>query len=149
MQASINWHHISTKKIVRSEFCQLSVKDFDLLTRKGIFLYEYIDCVEKLQDTRLPPRELFFSLLTGDTISESDYAHAVNVWQRFSIRTLGEYSYLYLKTNILLLVDIFENFRNSCIASYCLYPAYYYTLPGFMGRHAETYACKIRVAHRH
>ena len=107
-------------KIVRSEFCKLSAEDFDLFTRKGVFSYEYIDCIEKLQDMRLPPVELFFNSLTGDTVSESDYAQAVNVWQRFSIRTLGEYSDLYLKTDILLLADIFENFRNSCITSYCL-----------------------------
>ncbi|KYN18581.1 hypothetical protein ALC57_09095 [Trachymyrmex cornetzi] len=118
-------------KIVRSEFSTLSDEEFELLTRKGIFPYEYIDCVEKLQDTRLPSRELFFSSLTGDTVSESDYAHAVNVWQRFSIRTLGEYIDLYLKTDVLLLADIFEDFRNSCVASYGLDPAHYYTLPGF------------------
>ena len=118
-------------KIVHSEFCKLSAEEFDLLTRKDVFPYEYIDCVEKLQDTRLPSRELFSSSLTGNTVSESDYAQAVNIWQRFSIRTLGEYSDLYLKTNVLLLADIFENFRNSCITSYCLNPAHYYTLPGF------------------
>ncbi|KYM78125.1 Cytochrome b, partial [Atta colombica] len=47
-------------KIVCFEFCKLNAEDFDLLTRKDVFPYEYIDCVEKLQNTRLPPRELFF-----------------------------------------------------------------------------------------
>ncbi|KYN04792.1 hypothetical protein ALC62_04330 [Cyphomyrmex costatus] len=118
-------------KIVRSEFSALSDEDFDLLTRKGVFPYEYVDSVERLNDTHLPPRESFHSSLTGDTVSESDYAHAENVWQRFSVRTLGEYSDLYLKTDVMLLADVFENFRDSCVASYGLDPAHYYTLPGF------------------
>ncbi|RLU19991.1 hypothetical protein DMN91_008550 [Ooceraea biroi] len=116
-------------RIVRSEFAKLSADDFNLLTRKGVFPYEYVDCAEKLEDTCLPPRESFYSSLTGNTVSKSDYAHAVNVWQRFAIRTLGEYSDLYLKTDVLLLADVFENFRDSCIKSYGLDPAYYYTLP--------------------
>jgi len=69
--------------------------------------------------------------LTGETVSESDYAHAENVWMRLSIRTLGEYSDLYLKIDVLLLADIFQNFRDKCIESYGLDPAYYYTLPGY------------------
>jgi len=73
----------------------------------------------------------FIVRLTGDIVSEVNYTNAVNVWQRFSIRILGESSDLYLKTDVLFLADIFENFRDSCIASYGLYPAYYYTLPGF------------------
>ncbi|XP_025155226.1 uncharacterized protein LOC112588726 [Harpegnathos saltator] len=66
-------------KIVLSEFSNLSDKDFDLLTRKGVFPYEYLDCVDKLQDQCLSPRESFDSSLTGDTVSESDYAHAANI----------------------------------------------------------------------
>ncbi|XP_018401236.1 PREDICTED: uncharacterized protein LOC108778519 [Cyphomyrmex costatus] len=118
-------------KIVRSDFSHISDEDFNLLTRKGVFPYEYIDCVEKLDESCLPLRESFHSSLTGDTVSESDYAHAANVWQRFSVRTLGAYSDLYLKTDVLLLADVFENFRESCITSYGLDPAHYYTLPGF------------------
>jgi len=110
-------------------FCELSIENFNLLTRKGVFPYEYIDCVEKLEETCFPPRDSFYSSLTGDTVSENDYVHAVNVWQRFSIHMLGEYSNLYFKTDVLLLADIF---RDSCLrASYELDPAYYYTLPGF------------------
>ncbi|XP_071632794.1 uncharacterized protein [Temnothorax longispinosus] len=118
-------------KIIRSKFSTLSDDDFELLTRKGVFPYEYVDSVEKLEDTCLPPRDSFYSSLTGETVSESDYAHAANVWQRFSVRTLGEYSNLYLKTDVLLLADVFENFRDICVVSYGLDPAYYCTLPGF------------------
>jgi len=66
-------------RILQCEFQNLSEEDFESLTRKEIFPYEYIDCADKLQDTHLPPRELFYSSLTNDTVSESDYMHVVNV----------------------------------------------------------------------
>jgi len=77
-------------KIMQSEFFDLSAENFDLLTRKGVFPYEYIDCVEKLEETELLWRESFYSSLTGDSVSEDDYAHTDNEWRRFSIRILGE-----------------------------------------------------------
>ncbi|KYN15203.1 hypothetical protein ALC57_12578, partial [Trachymyrmex cornetzi] len=129
-------------RVLRREFSHLSEENFYLLTRKGVFPYEYIDCSEKLNELCLPSRESIYSSLTDSTVSESDYAHAVNVWQRFSIQTLAEYSDLYLKTDVLLLADVFENFRDSCIASYGLDSAYYYTLL-HMGCHVKTYWCKI------
>ncbi|XP_070531293.1 uncharacterized protein, partial [Cardiocondyla obscurior] len=118
-------------RILRAEFATLSEENFNLLTRKGVFPYEYVNSVEKLNESSLPSRDSFFSSLTGDTVSETDYAHAETVWQRFSVRTLGEYSDLYLKTDVLLLADVFENFRDRCVESYGLDPAHYYTLPGF------------------
>jgi len=118
-------------QILQSQFKDISVENFNLLTRKGVFPYEYVDDVEKLDETCLPSRESFYSSLNGDTITENDYAHAVNVWQRFSVRTLGEYSDLYLKIDVLLLADIFENFRDKCLESYNLDPAHYFTLPGY------------------
>ncbi|XP_050447453.1 uncharacterized protein LOC126849551 [Cataglyphis hispanica] len=121
----------SELKIARSEFSDLDDADFELLTRKGVFPYEYVDDIDKLRETRLPPREAFRSSLTGDTVSGSDYERAIKVWERFRVRTLGEYSDLYLKTDVLLLADIFENFCDACMKSYGLDPAHYYTLPGY------------------
>ncbi|XP_077260838.1 uncharacterized protein LOC143896720 [Temnothorax americanus] len=118
-------------RITRSEYADLSAEDLDLLTCKGVFPYEYVDSVDKLRETELPPREAFYSSLTDETASESDYEHATRVWRRFRVRDLGEYSDLYLKTDVLLLADIFKNFRDACSASYGLDPAHYYTLPGY------------------
>lgn len=103
---------------------------FGLLNRKGVFPYEHIVSYENLDETSLPPMDCFSSKLTGNDISTVDYNHARNVWQKFAIKTLGEYSDLYLKTDILLLADVFENFRNTCFATYALDPAHYYGAPG-------------------
>jgi len=116
---------------MRGEFYHLVDDDFKLLTRKGVFPYEYIDSIERLRETRLPSRDSFYSSLIDDIVSENDYAHAIRVWERFRIETLGDYSDLYLKTDVLLLADVFENFRAACLESYGLDPAYYFTLPGY------------------
>ncbi|XP_029670936.1 uncharacterized protein LOC115240107 [Formica exsecta] len=86
----------SELRIARSEFSDLDDADFELLARKGVFPYEYADDVDKLLETRLSPRETFHSSLTGDAISESDYARAIKVWERFRVETLGDYSDLFL-----------------------------------------------------
>ncbi|XP_067203768.1 uncharacterized protein [Linepithema humile] len=93
----------------------------------------YISFTKNVKDTMDQKSKLCIKLrsLTGETVSESDYAHATNVWQTFSIEDLGQYSDLYLKTDVLLLTDIFQNFRNMSIKSYGLDPAHYYTLPGY------------------
>ncbi|XP_076301675.1 uncharacterized protein LOC143219691 [Lasioglossum baleicum] len=76
--------------IVRGEFTHLSNDDFNLLTRKGVFPYDYLASYDKLNDTCLPPREAFYNRLNGSEISNIDYIHANTVWSRFTIQTLGE-----------------------------------------------------------
>ncbi|EZA54939.1 hypothetical protein X777_05463 [Ooceraea biroi] len=66
----------SHMRILRAEFRHLFEEEFQLLTRKDEFPYEYVDSVERLLETRLPPRESFHSSLTGDTVAGDDYAHA-------------------------------------------------------------------------
>ena len=102
---------------------------FNLMKRKGVYPYDYMDSPGKFNDTELPQREEFYSQLTDTNISEDDYHHAKDVWNTFSLKNMGEYHDLYLKTDILLLVDVFENFRKTCLTYYKLDPLYYISAP--------------------
>ena len=90
------------------------------MTGKGVYPYDYMDSSEKFNDTQLPERKDFYSLLTDDDISESDYRRAQEVWNTFRIKDVGEYHDLYLKSDILLLSDVFENFRETCLLNYIM-----------------------------
>ena len=82
------------------------------------------------EETELPPQAAFYSKLKDETISNDDYKHAQNVWQKFQCKNLGDYHDLYLKTDVMLLADVFEKYRSTCIKQYKLDPAHYYTSPG-------------------
>ncbi|XP_057324660.1 uncharacterized protein LOC130667186 [Microplitis mediator] len=116
------------KKITRLHYPD--PEKFQLVTRKGVFPYEYITNIDKLNDKQLPDQNSFFSKLSNTGITDDNYAFAQLVWNKFNISTLGEYSDLYLKTDVLLLADVFENFRQSCLNNYNLDPLHYYTAPG-------------------
>ena len=64
------------------------------------------------------------------SISEEDYQHAQRVWKEFGIRDLGDYQDLYLRTDVVLLANVFEAFRDTCLRHYTLDPAHFYTSPG-------------------
>ena len=103
----------------------------DLILKKAIFPYEYLSSFEKLNESQLPSKEYFYSSISNSHISDEEYAHANNIWNRFNIKSLGEYSDIYLKIDVFLLTDIIEKFRNVCLSMYGLDPAHFYTLPGF------------------
>ena len=102
----------------------------ELIKQKGFYPYEYIDPIEKFNDTKPPPREAFYSKLSGRGISEKNYKHVLNVWHTFKMKTFKDYHELYNETDVLLLADVFENFRDLCLKIYGLDPVYYFTAPG-------------------
>ena len=101
-----------------------------LVKRKGVYPYEYMDSLERFKENKLPPKKSFYSSLTGEDISNEDYKHAKKVWEVFEMKHLQDYHNLYNETDVLLLADVFENFRNICMENYKLDPAHYFTAPG-------------------
>ena len=105
-------------------------EQLDIIKRKGVFPYDWFDSFNRLSNTELPPKESFHSILNDSGISEEDYLHAQNVWKTFNMKTMRDYHDLYLKSDVLLLSDVFENFRDVCLDNYHLDPMFYYTAPG-------------------
>ena len=101
----------------------------NLLTKKGIYPYEYMNSPEKLKETQLLSKEAFYSRLNDEGISDENYMHAQKVWKTFGMKTLGDNHNLFNKADVLLLSDVFENFRNICCKNYKLDPDHYYTAP--------------------
>ena len=89
-----------------------------------------MDSWEKLDETRLPHKEAFYSNLNLEGISDEDYAHAQKVWDVFEIKKLGKYHDFYVQSDTLLLEDVFENFRNKCLEIYELGPGCFVSVPG-------------------
>ncbi|XP_068712979.1 uncharacterized protein [Montipora foliosa] len=104
-------------------------KELDLMSKKGVYPYDFMDSFEKFNE-KLPPKEEFCSILNDEHISGDQYKHAQNVWNTFDLKNMGEYHDLYLKSDILLLADVFENFRKTCLQYYKLDPCHYFTSPG-------------------
>ena len=105
-------------------------EQFNLMKRKGIYPYDHMDSFEKFNNTQLPNKDEFHSILNNEHITDEDYQHAQNVWNTFNLKTMGDYHDLYLKSDILLLADVFENFRKTCLQYYKLDPCHYFTSPG-------------------
>lgn len=101
-----------------------------LLLRKGIYCYEYVDSLEKLKETKLPTIENFFSKLTGEGISETDYQHALKVWETFGCKTIGDYTKLYVATDTVLLAEVMNAFRKTCYENFELEALHFVSTPG-------------------
>ena len=112
------------------EFCNKDLNKFILLLRKGVYPYKCMDNWERFNETSLTNKESFYINLNMENIDDIDYRHGNNVIKRFKLKKIGEYHDLYIQSDTLLLADVFENFRNTCLKVYELDPAHFLSLPG-------------------
>ena len=111
-------------------FEEYNENQYKLLTHKGIYLYEYVTDWDKFKETKLPSREAFYSKRNMSGVGNEDYEHVNRVWKEFGLKDLGAYHNLYLKTDVILLANVFEAFKKVCLKNYGLDPDHFYTSPG-------------------
>ena len=103
-----------------------------LLTRKGVFPYDYIDSWKRFDEPCLPPKKLFYNKLTKTPLSSPDYKYGKLIFKAFKKKNLGKYHDLYLLCDTILLACVFEQFRKMSLENFNLDPVHYLTAPGLV-----------------
>ena len=96
---------------------------------KGIFPYSFITGRDKFEETQLPLIESFHDDLKDEPLDQKDYEREQRVWTRYGMKTMKDYHDYYLLMDILLLADVFENFRRSVMERHKLDCLHFVTLP--------------------
>ena len=98
----------TTYTYLKNDWSNVGEDAFKMLTRKGVYPYEYIDSWEKFEEHQLPEMKEFYSKLTKSGITNEDYEFAKKLWETFELRNLGMLHDLYMNTDVMLLADVFE-----------------------------------------
>ena len=111
------------------KFSNNDINKFILLLWKSVYPYDYMNDWERFNEIALPEKERFYNNLNMEDITDVDYAHATRVYRLWN-KNLGEYHDLYLKSDVLLLADVFEKFKKTCLQIYELDPAKFISASG-------------------
>ena len=109
----------------------LNEEQREMMKRKGVFPYSYFSRWDILKENQLPSREKFTNDIDGSDCSIDDYNFAHRMWAINNCVTMKDYLEIYLKADVLLLADCFENFRDNCITGYEIDPSHYFSSPHF------------------
>merc|ERR1711954_141496 len=107
----------------KRKWSHLDEDAFPLLCRKGVYPYEYFDTFERFNETKLPEKEKYYSTLSKRDITGEEYEFANEVWEKFKLKNLGELHDLYMNTDVMILADVSESFRETALKKYKLDPA--------------------------
>ena len=112
------------------QLCDNDINKFKLSLRKGVYPYEYTDSWDKFKQPVPLDKKLYYSKLNDADISDSDIEHVKKVSETFKISNLEAYYNLYVKLDVSLLTDVFENYGDTTLKEDNLDPAYYLLAPG-------------------
>ena len=112
------------------EFCNRNINKFIWLLRKGSYPYEYMGSWERLDEAILSEKEYFYSSVNMENITSVDYRHAKRAFKNFNNKNIGDYHDLHVRSDTLMLANVFENFQNKWIEIYELDPTKFLSTPG-------------------
>ena len=98
------------------------------LSENDFTLYKYMNDFGKLEE-EFPSKENFYSLRISKNIRDKESEHVLKVWNKFEMETMKDYHDFYLRRDVLLLADVFEQFRNNSLKNYGLYRSHYLSAP--------------------
>ena len=87
------------------------LKAYGCTMTKGVFPYEWMDSLDKLQHRSLPPYDAFYSALKGTNIELKDYMHATEVWRQLGMQTFKDYLEWYNNRDVEPFVQAVEKQR--------------------------------------
>ena len=116
-------------KHFKSKWSHLPESAFEMLTRKGVYPYSYMDSLDRFTENQLPPKESFYNDLAKKSITTDDFNFVQKLWKTFDMKTLEDLHNFYMESDVLLLSDIYENYRSSILQNYGLDPIQYLTAP--------------------
>ena len=102
------------------------VKDLRKDGFKHLNPYAYINGFEKFKE-EFPRKKKFYSLLTGNKISNKEYELILKAWDRLVTKAMEDYHDLYLQCDVLSLAHVFEKLRNRPLKSYWLCLSHYFS----------------------
>ena len=121
--------------LLEQHFLSRPTKSVNLLKQKGSFPYCFVDSFEKLQEAQLLPLNKWTNSLQQYevTVSEDEYKRAIEVFNLFECRNIGDYYKLYLTADVFLLAAVVLCFRKVCYDTYGLNCCQYYTASNLSG----------------
>ena len=105
-----NWPPVEDPARIDQSTQEQITTGLEVVMRKGVYPYEWMNEDEKLYTTSLPPKECFHSELYNEDISDEEYEHARKVWDHFECETFEDFHNINVITDVLLLRDGFEKF---------------------------------------